>query len=82
NERKLNPFGVLMGLTMVAATARGRAFTPSEARGLLADSGFARIRLLEPIGFNQVFVATKPVPLDTTRSTTSTTSTTSTEETP
>jgi len=80
NDRKLNPFGVLMGLTMVAATARGRAFTPAEARSLLADRGFARIRLLEPIGFNQVFVATKPLS-DTTRSTTSTTSTTSTEET-
>ncbi len=60
NARKLNPFGVLMGLTMVAATARGRTFTPEEMRGLLAGHGFGRIRLLEPIGFNQVFVATKP----------------------
>lgn len=60
NARKLNPFGVLMGLTMVAATARGRTFTPEEMRGLLAARGFGRIRLLEPIGFNQVFVGTKP----------------------
>ncbi|MGH9211966.1 MAG: methyltransferase family protein [Acidimicrobiales bacterium] len=60
NARKLNPFGILMGLTMAAATAQGRAFTPTEMRGLLAALGFDAIRLLEPIGFNQVFVATKP----------------------
>jgi SAM-dependent methyltransferase len=64
NDRKLNPFGVLMGLTMVAATARGRTFTPAEVRGWLAAQGFVRIRLLEPIGFNQVFVATKPLDLE------------------
>jgi SAM-dependent methyltransferase len=61
NGRKLDPFGVLMGLTMVAATARGRTFTTGEMRALLAAQGFGRIRVLEPIGFNQVFVATKPV---------------------
>lgn len=61
NARKLNPFGVLMDLTMAAATARGRTFTPEEMRSRLSARGFRPIRLLEPIGFNQVFVATKPV---------------------
>jgi precorrin-6B methylase 2 len=60
NDRKLNPFGVLMGLTMAAATAHGRTFTPAEMRGLLFERGCRSIRLLEPIGFNQVFVGTKP----------------------
>lgn len=60
NARKLNPFGVLMGLTMAAATARGRTFSAEEMRSLLHDHGFRSIRLLEPIGFNQVFVATRP----------------------
>lgn len=60
NARKLNPFGVLMGLTMVAATAHGRTFTPEEMHSRLAAQGFSQIRLLEPIGFNQVFVATRP----------------------
>jgi precorrin-6B methylase 2 len=60
NDRKLNPFGVLMGLTMAAATVQGRTFTPAEMRSLLFDQGFRSIRLLEPIGFNQVFVAHRP----------------------
>jgi SAM-dependent methyltransferase len=57
--RKANPFGVLMGATMMASTERGFTFTHPQYVEWLRDAGFRPIRLLEPIGFNQVFVATK-----------------------
>lgn len=60
NTRKFNPFGVLMGLTMVAATRRGHTFTNREVSEWLYHSGFRSLRLIEPIGFNQMYVATKP----------------------
>jgi len=61
NTRKLNPFGVQMGLTMLANTARGGLLTHQQVHGWLTDSGLEAIRLLDPIGFNQVYVAHKPV---------------------
>jgi len=60
NTRKFNPFGVLMGLTMVAATRRGGTFTNEEVSEWIRDAGFRGIRLVEPIGFNQMYVAEKP----------------------
>ena len=59
-ERKHNPFGVQMGLTMLANTKRGGMLTNEQVCGWLRESGFAAIRLLEPIGFNYVYVATRP----------------------
>jgi precorrin-6B methylase 2 len=59
NERKLNPFGVQMGMTMLAATRRGGVLTHAQVHGWLQAAGLRAIRLLEPIGFNQVYVATK-----------------------
>jgi ubiquinone/menaquinone biosynthesis C-methylase UbiE len=61
NDRKYNPFGVQMGLTMMANTERGQMLTNAQVRRWLANAGFARIRLLEPIGFNHVYVATRPI---------------------
>jgi SAM-dependent methyltransferase len=60
NTRKYNPFGVLMGVTMVAATRRGRTFTNREISEWMHAAGFRSLRLIEPIGFNQMYVATKP----------------------
>jgi ubiquinone/menaquinone biosynthesis C-methylase UbiE len=60
NDRKYNPFGVQMGITMLANTRRGGTLTHAQVRGWLHDAGFEAIRLVEPIGFNQVFVADRP----------------------
>jgi ubiquinone/menaquinone biosynthesis C-methylase UbiE len=57
--RKANPFGVLMGATMMASTERGFTFTHPQYVEWMRSAGFRPVRLLEPIGFNQVFVATK-----------------------
>jgi hypothetical protein len=61
-RRTAQPFGVQMGLTMLAQTARGGTVTHSQAVGWLQAAGFERIRLLEPIGFNFVYVANRPAP--------------------
>ena len=60
DARKANPFGVLMGATMMASTERGFTFTHGQYTRWLRDAGFRPVRLIEPIGFNQVYVATKP----------------------
>jgi len=60
DERKHNAFGVQMGLTMVASTQRGGILTYGQVRGWLHEVGLEHIRLLEPIGFNHVFVASAP----------------------
>jgi SAM-dependent methyltransferase len=60
NTRTYNPFGVLMGVTMMAATARGFTFTHEKFVAWMRGVGFEAIRLVEPIGFQQVYVASKP----------------------
>ena len=60
DRRTAQPFGVQMGLTMLAQTTRGRTVTHSQAVGWLHAAGFERVRLLEPIGFNFVYVASRP----------------------
>ncbi|MGD9995481.1 MAG: methyltransferase [Ilumatobacteraceae bacterium] len=60
DDRRRQAFGVQMGLTMLANTERGRMVTHSQAVGWLRAAGFVQIRLLEPIGFNFVYVATRP----------------------
>jgi SAM-dependent methyltransferase len=62
NERKHNPFGVQMGLTMLASTERGGRLTNQQVHGWLRDAGLRQIRLLEPIGFQFTYVATKGEP--------------------
>lgn len=59
-ERRTTPHAVLMGTTMMASTVRGATHTYAEVAGWLCDAGFVRLRLVEPIGFQQVFVATRP----------------------
>jgi SAM-dependent methyltransferase len=60
NDRKYNPFGVQMGLTMLANTMRGGLLTHAQVSGWLAAAGCRPVRLLEPIAFNQVYVAGGP----------------------
>jgi SAM-dependent methyltransferase len=62
DRRTAQPFGVQMGLTMLANTRRGRTVTHSQAVGWLQTAGFQHVRLIEPIGFNFVYVATRPDP--------------------
>ena len=59
-ERKFNPHAVIMSTTMVASTEKGFCFTHQQFSEWLRAAGFAGIRLIEPIGFQQSFVATKP----------------------
>ncbi|MBL6620730.1 MAG: class I SAM-dependent methyltransferase [Ilumatobacteraceae bacterium] len=59
-ERKSNPHAVLMGTTMMASTKKGFTFTHEQVSRWLAATGFEALRLIEPIGFQQVFVASKP----------------------
>jgi ubiquinone/menaquinone biosynthesis C-methylase UbiE len=59
-ERKFNPHAVIMGATMMASTDKGFTFTHQEFSEWLTAAGFAGLRLIEPIGFQQSFVGTKP----------------------
>jgi ubiquinone/menaquinone biosynthesis C-methylase UbiE len=59
NDRKLNAFGVQMGMTMLANTERGRILTHEQMHAWLAAEDLEAIRLVEPIGFNLVYVASK-----------------------
>jgi ubiquinone/menaquinone biosynthesis C-methylase UbiE len=60
NERRLNPFGVQMGMTMLANTRNGQALTHEQMVCWLREQYLEAIRLLEPIPFNTVYVAEKP----------------------
>lgn len=59
-ERKFNPHAVIMGATMMASTEKGFCFTHQQFSDWLRTTGFGALRLIEPIGFQQSFVATKP----------------------
>jgi len=59
-ERKFNPHGVLMGMTMMTSTIKGFPITNEQATTWLRESGFDSVRLIEPIGFQFLYVATKP----------------------
>lgn len=59
-DRKLNPHAVLMGATMMASTVAGNGFTAGQYADWIREAGFESIRLIEPIGFQQQFVAVKP----------------------
>lgn len=59
-ERKLNPHAVIMGATMMASTEKGFCFTHQQFSEWLVEAGFTGLRLIEPIGFQQSFVARKP----------------------
>jgi SAM-dependent methyltransferase len=59
-ERKFNPHAVIMGTTMMASTLKGFCFTHQQFSEWIRAAGFVDVRLIEPIGFQQSFVASKP----------------------
>jgi SAM-dependent methyltransferase len=59
-ERKSNPHAVIMGTTMMASTEKGLCFTHQQFSDWIRTAGFVDVRLVEPIGFQQSFVASKP----------------------
>ena len=59
-ERRTTPHAAFMGTTMVASTRHGSTFTYGEFAGWLTDAGFERLRLVEPIAFQQVLVGVRP----------------------
>ncbi len=59
-ERKFNPHAVIMGTTMMASTEKGLCFTHQQFSEWIHAAGFVDLRLVEPIGFQQSFVASKP----------------------
>ena len=61
NERKLNAFGVHMGLTMLANTLRGRILTHQHMCDWLSELPLEAIRMIEPIASNLVYVASKKI---------------------
>jgi SAM-dependent methyltransferase len=61
-ERKHNPHAVLMGATMMASTVHGATYTTDEFGGWLRTAGFVDLRMVEPIGFQQCIVASRPRP--------------------
>ena len=58
----MNPQALMMGVTMMAATRDGSVFTHGQVAGWLRDAGLEAIRLIEPIGFQDVLVAHRPEP--------------------
>ena len=59
-EHKFNPHAVLMGMTMMTSTVNGFPITNDQATTWMRETGFEALRLIEPIGFQFVYVATKP----------------------
>lgn len=59
-ERKFNPHAVLMGMTMMTSTVNGFPITSEQATDWMRAAGFEGLRLVEPIGFQFCYVATKP----------------------
>lgn len=51
---------VLMGMTMMASTVRGFPITAAQTADWLRDAGFESLRLIEPIGHQYAYAATKP----------------------
>jgi hypothetical protein len=45
---------------MLASTLRGGVLTHRQVHGWLVAVGLQSVRLMEPIGFNQVYVANAP----------------------
>ena len=49
-----------MGMTMMASTIQGFPITAAQTAEWLKETGFEAIRLMEPIGHQYAYIATKP----------------------
>ena len=61
-EPQWSPHSVLMGMTMMASTQNGFPITAAQTAEWLREAGFASLRLIEPIGHQYTYTATKPRP--------------------
>lgn len=58
-QRSQARHALMMGVTMMASTRRGAVFTHGEVAGWMTEAGFEAIRLIEPIGFQEVLVGAR-----------------------
>ncbi len=61
-QRAHDPHALTMGVTMMASTRHGRVLRYDDLADWLRAAGFEALRLVEPIGFQQVAVATLATP--------------------
>lgn len=61
-QRSLASHALMMGVTMMASTRQGTVFTHGQVSSWMTDAGFESVRLIEPIGFQEVLVGTRPRP--------------------
>lgn len=58
-QRAHDPHSLMMGVTMMASTRRGGVDRYGDVARWLRDAGFEALRLIEPIGFQQVAIGTR-----------------------
>ncbi len=59
-EPQWSPHSALMGMTMMASTTNGFPITAAQTAIWLQDAGFKALRLIEPIGHQYAYTATRP----------------------
>ena len=59
-EPQWSPHSALMGMTMMASTVHGFPITAAQTAEWLREAGFEALRLIEPIGHQYAYTATKP----------------------
>ena len=59
-QRSQAGHALMMGVTMMASTRNGATHTHGQIGSWLRDAGFEAVRVIEPIGFQEVFVASRP----------------------
>ncbi len=59
-EPRWSPHSVLMAMTMMASTTNGFPITAAQTATWLTQAGFESLRLVEPIGHQYAYVASKP----------------------
>jgi SAM-dependent methyltransferase len=58
-QRSLAAHALMMGVTMMASTRRGVGLGYGDVDDILRSTGFEAVRIVEPIGYQQLFVATR-----------------------
>ena len=66
-EPQWSPHSVLMAMTMMASTVHGFPIAAAQVATWLQDAGFESLRLIEPIGHQYLYTATKPRNLQQTK---------------
>ena len=59
-EPQWSPHSTLMAMTMMASTQNGFPITAAQTANWLRETGFESLRLIEPIGHQYTYTATKP----------------------